>query len=895
MKGKDMTNYYVVGNSAPKPDLTGTPYEGYKVVTEDEISSPYSSNPNWMQNGDNVVISGSVDSDVVLQPSNDVTDGYDLHVTILDNTHNFNVSHGIRVGGTLNYTEPNLTVDVTGDAKDVSVGYGNRELTLKLNLSNGSAIGDIRGSDQSQAQLIIKGGDNVRIGNVKTHDGSDKSDSIILGENSRILNVELGEGNDTFQVGAGSTVGTLNTGGGNDNVTLGDRTVISDITVGKGQNTIQIGAGSQTGNITGGDDNTDTVNLTVGDGSKVGDIVVGTSTSSGEYGGNDTITLGNNVTAGQISTYAGNDKVTIGNNSYTGDVSTGDGQDTVATGVGTTTGALHTGDGDDTITIQGTTTTINVGGGATNLHVTGTGTIGDVAFGGGDDTVLIDGKAGYLQGSGGNDTITVNGTATGIEGNTGDDEININGTLVQGDGTAGKLYGGYGSDKINLGDGAKLGSVDLGTGGANGDTLTGGNDILIDGNLTQDVGDHYSVNSLGDNVTITGSVNFHGGKDRLSLGENASVGGSITMGDDGSADDADVLEVGNNSVVQDYINTNRGNDTVVIGDNTTLNGGWNAINTEMGDDVIYLGVNVVTVDGNSIFTGEGWDTIYGPGAGNTTTIIVDGGTVVPNGDNVKIRYQGDAEREELKQALEAQGWRADANGVYTHPDSSNATFIYKGITYKNIWKVDGVPCFARGTLIRTDGGDVAIEDLSAGDLVLTADHGLQPIRWIGTSPISAETLSEKSNLRPIRICAGALGQNSPASDLIVSPQHRVLVRSKIAQKMFGTDEVLVAAKQLLQIDGIDIATDMAEVEYFHMLFDQHEVVLSNGAETESLFTGPEALKSVGREARAEIFAIFPQLCHDDYEPSPARPLASGRMGRKLAVRHMRNNKVLVAH
>lgn len=205
---------------------------------------------------------------------------------------------------------------------------------------------------------------------------------------------------------------------------------------------------------------------------------------------------------------------------------------------------------------------------------------------------------------------------------------------------------------------------------------------------------------------------------------------------------------------------------------------------------------------------------------------------------------------------------------------------------------EAAPCFTRGTLIDTDRGPVVIEDLAEGDLVVTRDNGLQPIRWIGSRRLGGGDLAEK--LRPIRIRRHALGTGIPARDLLVSPQHRVLVRSKIAQKMFGTNEVLVAAKQLCQIDGIDIADDLAEVEYFHMLFDRHEVVISNGAETESLFTGPEALKAVGPQAREEILTIFPELADRDYAPVAARPLASGRMGRKLAVRHAQNHTTLVS-
>ena len=112
--------------------------------------------------------------------------------------------------------------------------------------------------------------------------------------------------------------------------------------------------------------------------------------------------------------------------------------------------------------------------------------------------------------------------------------------------------------------------------------------------------------------------------------------------------------------------------------------------------------------------------------------------------------------------------------------------------------------------------------------------------------------------------------------------------------MFGTSEILVAARQLLQLDGIDIAGDLAGVEYFHMLFDWHEVVVSNGAETESLFTGPQALKALGRAARDEIFAIFPELRDAGAVIEAARPMVSGRKGRKLALRHAQAGRALVA-
>lgn len=207
---------------------------------------------------------------------------------------------------------------------------------------------------------------------------------------------------------------------------------------------------------------------------------------------------------------------------------------------------------------------------------------------------------------------------------------------------------------------------------------------------------------------------------------------------------------------------------------------------------------------------------------------------------------------------------------------------------------DEVFCFVAGTLIETKDGLVAVEDLKLGDLIATRDNGYQPIRWIGSVRLSAAALAAQPKLRPIRIKAGALGDGTPSSDLLVSPQHRVLVRSKVALKMFGALEVLVAAKQLLQIEGVDIAADMEGVEYFHLLFDQHEVVNSNGAATESLYTGAQALKSVGKAAREEIFALFPQLQDAHFTPEPARPMPSGRKARKLANRHLQHDRAMVS-
>lgn len=200
-------------------------------------------------------------------------------------------------------------------------------------------------------------------------------------------------------------------------------------------------------------------------------------------------------------------------------------------------------------------------------------------------------------------------------------------------------------------------------------------------------------------------------------------------------------------------------------------------------------------------------------------------------------------------------------------------------------------CFAADSMIATPSGEVAVQNLQTGDLVMTADDGAQPLRWIGSVTVD---LATSPKMRPVRIRAGALGGGLPINDLLVSPQHRILVRSAIAQQMFGTSEVLVAAKQLLALDGIELAEEMTKVSYTHFLFDKHQIVTSNGAQTESLYTGAEALKSVGPAAREEILALFPELADETRSAPSVRMLVKGRSGRDMAQRHLQDSLTLVA-
>ena len=170
------------------------------------------------------------------------------------------------------------------------------------------------------------------------------------------------------------------------------------------------------------------------------------------------------------------------------------------------------------------------------------------------------------------------------------------------------------------------------------------------------------------------------------------------------------------------------------------------------------------------------------------------------------------------------------------------------VTFTNI---ENIICFTPGTLIATAQGPRPVEDLRRGDWVVTRDHGLQQLRWIGRRTVAAT-----GAMAPVRIDPVLLpGATAP---LLVSPQHRILWQGPRAQMLFGEAEVLVTAKHLLaspaarQVEGGDVT-------YLHLMFDHHEIVLANGVPTESFYPGDMALGATTEAARSELMALFPDL------------------------------------
>lgn len=169
----------------------------------------------------------------------------------------------------------------------------------------------------------------------------------------------------------------------------------------------------------------------------------------------------------------------------------------------------------------------------------------------------------------------------------------------------------------------------------------------------------------------------------------------------------------------------------------------------------------------------------------------------------------------------------------------------------------GVICFTPGTRLATPSGPRAIETLRPGDLVETADCGMQPILWAGQRRMSGARLYAMPQLRPVRIRAQGLGHNRPQADLLVSPQHRMLVQGQAARALFGTPEVLVRAQDLIDDHRVMVDTQLREVTYVHVLLDSHQIVFANGLPTESFHPLSAALETLDPQQREGLMALLP--------------------------------------
>lgn len=205
-----------------------------------------------------------------------------------------------------------------------------------------------------------------------------------------------------------------------------------------------------------------------------------------------------------------------------------------------------------------------------------------------------------------------------------------------------------------------------------------------------------------------------------------------------------------------------------------------------------------------------------------------------------------------------------------------------------------IPCLTRATLVHTSEGPLAVEALRPGMRLHRFEGGFATLRLAMSKKVSRRDLAAHRKLAPVRISAGALGQGLPKRDLWVSRQHRMLVQSPIVKRMFGRANVLVPAIRLIDLPGIFIDESVENLEYFHLLFDTHEVIYAEGAPTESLYLGQEALRALPAAALEEITALFPQIASGAAAMDIATMIPKLKQQKQMIARHAKNEKALLS-
>lgn len=391
------------------------------------------------------------------------------------------------------------------------------------------------------------------------------------------------------------------------------------------------------------------------------------------------------------------------------------------------------------------------------------------------------------------------------------------------------------------------------------------NDIDFGSGNHLDIVTINATNAAGDPVDVDITIAFTGSNADTVSGNTITAGargdgagdqtGSALIEIDGPVENIEIVYANGLSGTQaiwvsdiyfDTIPNDDGNDTIDGGSGSDVLMGMG------GDDLLIGGEDADKMDGGTgddeLRVGEG-DQAMG-GDGDDTFVLVDTGDA--GASNITI-IGGEGDEDGVGDTLDLNGIgdRSTLNlTTDTAGEKAGTVELLDGsvVTFSNI---ERIICFTPGTLIETAYGPRPVETLRLGDLIVTRDSGLQPLRWIGKKTVEA-----KGNLAPIELSPTIL-QDAKAP-LLVSPQHRILWSGPRAQLLFGDREVLVAAAHLLDNPAVR-RREGGDVTYLHLMLDQHEVIYANGAATESFFPGDEALSALNPEGRDEMFDLFPEL------------------------------------
>jgi hypothetical protein len=175
----------------------------------------------------------------------------------------------------------------------------------------------------------------------------------------------------------------------------------------------------------------------------------------------------------------------------------------------------------------------------------------------------------------------------------------------------------------------------------------------------------------------------------------------------------------------------------------------------------------------------------------------------------------------LEPSAEALTISGEGNSVTLNIAGADADFFRTTTDTAQTGTDLSVQCFRAGTRVLTARGEIAVEALAVGDLVATRFGGITPVRWLGFRRIDCRAHSRPVNAWPVRVCAGAFGEDQPRRDLWLSPDHAVFI-----------DGVLIPIRYL--VNGSSVVQHACDVvAYWHVELDRHAVLLAEGLPCES--------------------------------------------------------------
>ena len=399
-------------------------------------------------------------------------------------------------------------------------------------------------------------------------------------------------------------------------------------------------------------------------------------------------------------------------------------------------------------------------------------------------------------------TISIAGSPDGILDNEG--RIVANGTL-----TIGAAVAGTGT--LAVGGKAAAGSLEIGASISTGQTIA-----LDNGGLTID-----------DLAGFQAGIAGFNGRDSITLKNVTAASATYSDGvlhlDDGNADALRIQGPRGSSLsTGSFVLTQSGSDTVITtaatAGTTVLGSGPDRINLEISEQAYQGDAQfLVLVDGQTI---GGVQTATASHAAGQDQRYVVRGDFGPGQHVLEIDYLNDLYYGTADTDRNLFVDRLSAGGVSNH--ISTPLFSAGPAYFLVTPEANAVACYCQGTLIETAQGERSVETLAIGDVVVTASGERRPIRWIGRRSYAGPFLAANPGLQPVRVSAGALGKGLPRRDLLVSPSHAMVL-----------DGLLVPARCLA--NGVTIAQErgLARLDYYHVELDSHDVLLAEGAPSES--------------------------------------------------------------